>query len=153
MKKIDFKLVIEVEDCDIKSDLFLDYVGKIEEEMENQLVKLLGEKSGFVNLILVDDSRIKGLNKRYREKDEATDVLSFAYLETEELEYGEEIALGDIFISVETVRKQAKEKGHSEEEEYGVLFVHGMLHLLGFDHKNDQEEAEMEEWAQRILKN
>ncbi|MEK7548061.1 MAG: rRNA maturation RNase YbeY, partial [Patescibacteria group bacterium] len=64
-----------------------------------------------------------------------------------------DVISGDIFISVDTAKKQAKENGHSLETELAVLFVHGLLHLFGFDHKTGREEAEMERWARKVLAN
>lgn len=114
--------------------------------------ELTGFGSGEIGFKLVDDEEIRALNREYRGKDSATDVLSFAYLEGETgVQGGGERQIGDIFISVDTAKRQAKEKGHSLEKELDVLFVHGLLHLFGYDHNNDQEEEKMEEMAARIL--
>lgn len=107
-------------------------------------LKKLMPGGGVINLILTGDVEIKKLNKHYRGKDKPTDVLSFAYLENG--------VIGEIFISVKTARKQAAEKKHSLNRELEILFVHGFLHLLGFDHNNDREEKEMEKWADKILR-
>ncbi len=95
-----------------------------------------------VELILVSDEEIRKLNKRYRGIDKATDVLSFP------LEKSPNALLGSIVISVDHIEKAAKTLGHSEQEELALLFIHGLLHLLGYDHEVDsgqmrQKEAEL----------
>ena len=101
-------------------------------------------KNVEVSIALVDDDYIQKLNKKYRGLDAPTDVLSFAMRETvpegnDSFEYFEEELLGDVVISLERARVQAVEYGHSFERETGFLVVHGMLHLLGYDHEVDEE--------------
>ena len=96
-----------------------------------------------VELLLTGDDEIRELNKKYRNKDQPTDVLSFA-LEDDEM-------LGQIAISVERAKQQAEEIGQSLEEELKFLFVHGLMHLLGHDHQNPEEEKLMLEQAYKIL--
>jgi probable rRNA maturation factor len=107
-----------------------------------------------VSVILVDDEYIHQLNYQYRAKDTSTDVLSFALNEGEEPEIvdgPEENLLGDIVISLETARRQAEEFGHSLERELAYLSVHGMLHLLGYDHIEDQDRVEMRKQEEHVL--
>jgi len=109
-----------------------------------------GPEEAEVSLMLVDDQRIHALNLEYRGVDRPTDVLSFALQEEveEEPEIEEEDdMLGDIVISVERARDQAEEYGHSFQREIVYLAVHGTLHLLGFDHEeeNDKQEMRMKE--------
>jgi probable rRNA maturation factor len=112
---------------------------------------LLG-RDGLIDFVLVDDKKIQEINKKYRDQDKSTDVISFAYLESGDIDESDtNIIVGDIFISSETTKKQADERGHSFEEELKVLFIHGLLHLFGFDHNTDSEEDEMESWAKKIL--
>lgn len=110
------------------------------------------KNNGIVELILVDDKKIQKLNKKYRGKNKATDVISFAYLDIVDFkkEMGD-LIIGDIFISVDTAKRQAKENGHSLKRELEILFVHGLLHCFGFDHKNVKQEKEMEGCAEKIL--
>lgn len=131
---------------------FKKYVDRLYEVMKGRIDKLLLKRDGQIDLVLVSDKKIQKLNKEYRKKDRPTDVISFAYLEVTEFEkeHGEVIA-GDIFISVNTAKRQAHEKGHSLKQELAILFVHGLLHCFGFDHNTDEEEAEMERWAKRVL--
>lgn len=138
-------------------------------EMLQVLLKHAGEQEGIeegeVSLTFVDDARIHELNKEYRGFDKPTDVLSFAIQEMgeDELEIVYEIdeddrslddeiePLGDIIISVETTIAQAEEYGHSFERELGFLFVHGFLHLIGYDHQDEASEQEMFAKQEQIL--
>ncbi len=115
-----------------------------------------GDPAGEFSLILVDDSYIRQLNRDYRGKDCPTDVLSFAMLETNEEEpvilgLDEDHMLGDIFISLEAAARQAAEYGHSLEREVVYLAVHGMLHLLGYDHAAEAEKSRMREKEEQIM--
>lgn len=97
------------------------------------------------SVIFVDADYIHEINKTYRGIDRATDVISFALQDEQEvyeMQEGEE-ELGDIFINVEAVCAQAKAYGHSVRRECCFLFTHGLLHLLGFDHMNEEDEKEM----------
>ncbi|MEK3788242.1 rRNA maturation RNase YbeY [Paenibacillus sp. FSL K6-1230] len=114
-----------------------------------------GVAEGEVALTFVTDEQIHELNRQYRGIDRPTDVLSFAM--NEELEEEPDIIyslepeaelelpdmLGDIIISVQTAKRQSEEYGHSLDRELGFLFVHGFLHLLGYDHQDEASEAEM----------
>lgn len=107
-----------------------------------------------VSVTLTDDAHIHELNRTYRGIDRATDVLSFALTESEEPEIlgapsGE--VLGDIIISVERAREQAMAYGHSYLRELSFLTVHGMLHLLGYDHMEEAERLEMEAEQRAIM--
>ena len=109
-----------------------------------------------VSLTFTDNEHIRALNKEYRDKDAATDVLSFPQFENGELEYdeetGEPCALGDIVVSMERASEQADEYGHSLEREVGFLCCHSMLHLLGFDHETSKEdEIYMNDTCEEIL--
>ncbi len=92
-----------------------------------------------VNLILTTDSKIKELNRNYRNKEKATDVLSFN-IDTPDITNG---TFGEIYISSATAKKQAKEYGASLAEELLRLFCHGLLHLFGYEHKTDWQETIM----------
>ena len=101
-----------------------------------------------VSLLLCDDAAIRALNRDYRDHDQPTDVLSFAQEEGDALPLGlAEDALphplGDVIISVETARRQARSHGWTLQEEVEALLVHGMLHLLGYDHPTPEDQAIM----------
>ncbi|MBR4904237.1 MAG: rRNA maturation RNase YbeY [Selenomonadaceae bacterium] len=108
--------------------------------------ELYGVENSELSITLTDDKHIHALNKKYRGVDRATDVLSFAFRESDEPEViGEDFEiLGDIIISLERAKLQAEEFGHSFLREIIFLEVHGLLHLLGYDHIADDERQEME---------
>jgi probable rRNA maturation factor len=118
--------------------------------------KQLIEEHCEVSITYVSNERIQEINREYRDKDTATDVISFAM---EELGEGEvELSgvdmpriLGDIIISIPRTKEQADEYGHSFERELGFLAVHGFLHLLGFDHMTEEDEKEMFTLQKEIL--
>ncbi|MCD8301362.1 MAG: rRNA maturation RNase YbeY [Clostridiales bacterium] len=119
-----------------------------------------------ISLTLTDDDDIHQMNREFREIDSATDVLSFPMMEYDEPgDYSfmeeelfdlvdpdtEEVLLGDIVISLDRVKAQADEYGHSEKREYAFLIAHSMLHLLGYDHMTPEEAAVMEKRQEMIL--
>lgn len=101
-----------------------------------QAVDAVGLK-GAVSVLLTDDTQIRQLNRDFRHKDKATDVLSFPAGETSN---GRSKLAGDLAISVETAAQQAETLGHSLDVELKVLTLHGLLHLAGFDHETDSGE-------------
>ena len=104
-----------------------------------------------VGVTLVSNRKIKEINKKYRDKNEVTDVISFALNEGEEGSEQEQALLGDIVISVERAAAQAQEYGHSLERELSYLLVHGFLHLLGYDHMQAEDKKVMRENEEYIL--
>ena len=109
-----------------------------------------------VSVTFCDNEYIKKLNKEYRNKDKATDVLSFPLYDFNEedesvFEMEESIALGDIVISLERAREQAAEIGNSFIKEVAFLTIHSMLHLLGYDHERSSEDDEAQCTAQRDI--
>ena len=108
-----------------------------------------------VSLTFTDDEGIRKLNREFRQIDKATDVLSFPLTDYEATEFAidePEASLGDIVISLERAAAQAEEYGHSFEREVAFLTVHSMLHLLGYDHVNsEEEELEMRRRQSEIL--
>lgn len=112
-----------------------------------------------LSVTLCDDNHIQELNKTYRNKDMATDVLSFAIEDDSSEELIEAMKkltsvreIGDIIISYDKAQAQAKEYGHSLNREMCFLYTHGVLHLLGYDHINKSDEEEMFEIQKKILK-
>lgn len=105
-----------------------------------------------VSLVFVNDSYIHDLNLRYRGVDSPTDVLSFSMLEGESLpEAGDELLLGDVVISLPAARRQAAAYGHSFRREVAYLAVHGVLHLLGYDHEEEAARRVMRQKEEEIL--
>ena len=113
-------------------------------------LKMLDIKSCEFNIIVVDNNYIHELNKTYRGIDRETDVISFA-LEDDKTFNLESRVLGDIYISLDRVYSQARDYGHSVLREFAFLSVHGMLHLLGYDHMNVEDEKVMFSLQEKIL--
>lgn len=93
-----------------------------------------------LSILLAGDREIHDLNLRYRGKDKPTDVLSFPQDDDEPLE-GSPRILGDVAISVETAERQAEAKGHTFERELTILLIHGVLHLIGYDHERGRKDG------------
>jgi probable rRNA maturation factor len=108
-----------------------------------------------LNLIIVSKQAIRKLNKKWLSKDSETDVLSFPLIDlTESSQLNNENLqpLGEIFIAYEKAREQAKAFNHSVDRELAFLFVHGMLHILGFDHQDKNSEKDMFDRQKRVLR-
>lgn len=106
--------------------------------------------SSELSLAIVDIDEMTELNSRYRGKDGPTDVLSFGCDDPCPVESDEPITLGDVVIAPEIAEEQATELGHTVEEELNLLLVHGILHLMGYDHDTDEDAAVMQE-RERVL--
>ena len=91
------------------------------------------------------------MNRDYRGVDRITDVISFAFEDTGEILYNEIRMLGDIYICIPQMKRQAESYGHSEKRELSFLAVHGLLHLLGYDHMTEEDEKEMFSLQELIL--
>lgn len=144
--------LVQVEILDEQGDQFSFDVNELLTKAIQTAARFEEVETGEVVVSLVDDATIQELNRTYRDKDQPTDVLSFAMEESLEEEpeifFDEEEAqplpmLGDIIISVPTAKRQAEEYGHSLEREIAFLAVHGFLHLIGYDHMTEEEEKEM----------
>lgn len=135
-------------------------------ETNNELVELIGleplmefalkyqEISDVdFNIILVSEDKIHEINKQYRGIDRPTDVISFALEDSKDVEYDGYRLLGDIYICDSKVYEQAKEYGHSIKRELSFLAIHGLLHLLGYDHMKEDEEKVMFSLQEEILSN
>ena len=135
---------------------FLDETGVVLDEYIELVEKLLQhaaqteavDADSEVSVTFVDNEAIHEINRQYRDKDQPTDVISFAMEELGEGEVeiigeGMPRVLGDIIISTDRTKEQAEEYGHSFERELGFLAVHGFLHLLGYDHMTEEDEKEM----------
>ena len=117
----------------------------------SQTIELVGKQASNllqltnkeINLVFISNLQIQEMNKQYRKKDYPTDVLTFPN--------GENNQLGDVVISLEKCEEQRLELGHSFERELGFLFVHGLLHTLGYDHQTETDEEEMVELQNKVL--
>ena len=120
-----------------------------EEKLENSKL--------YISITLTTPEHIHEINKQYRNVDKETDVLSFPMFEKEEIENmknnGNDIedTLGDIVISIERVKQQAEEYGHSFERELSYMLIHGFYHLMGYDHMEEEEKKLMREKEEGVL--
>ena len=114
------------------------------------LLKDLEFEDFELSVLFTTDEEIKALNNQFRNKDKATDVLSFSQLEGEGISSN---ILGDVVISVETAKKQSEELGHSLSQEILRLFIHGLLHLAGYEHEDvsDEKKLEMEKKEEQLF--
>lgn len=138
----------------ILSDDALDdhFTARIKTVLEEELSRV-DHVGGEVNVIIADDRYLHELNRRYRHRDRPTDVLSFSFLDTsgEEREGDGEYAVGDIYISLDRAEDQAAEAGHSLDREVALLAIHGLLHLLGYDHEHEAEARLMENLEAELI--
>jgi probable rRNA maturation factor len=115
-----------------------------EQWLETMQPEISPDHAYELTLRLTDDREVQSLNEQYRHKNQPTDVLAFAALEVDspqlpaEMQLSEPVYLGDIVISVDTAYRQAQQQGHSLETELAWLATHGLLHLLGWDHPDEE---------------
>ena len=109
----------------------------------------IARQNSTLSLAWVSDNEIQRINKAYRGKNKPTDVLSFSFLERGRLAQGS--GLGELIISVETLKRQAKQQGHAMAVEAEVLFIHGLLHILGYDHERRADLKKMLALERRFL--
>lgn len=141
-------------DFSLEVDGFDEFIN--EEEIRKYVVDALNdefesEKPVYLSVALINNEEIQRINRDFRDKDQPTDVISFAYHETEDYLIGPYDTLGDIVISLERVEEQRKEYGHSFKRELFYVLTHGILHLLGYDHMNEEEKKEMRAREEEIL--
>ena len=103
------------------------------------------------NVIIVNNEKIHEINKEYRGIDRPTDVISFALEDDKSFNRDDIRVLGDIYISIDKVKSQSEEYGHSFKRELFFLAIHGLLHLLGYDHMNKEEEKIMFDKQEEVL--
>ena len=107
--------------------------------------------NAIFSIVFVDDNEIHDMNRTYRGVDRITDVISFAFEDNQNIEYNNVRMLGDIYVCIQQMKRQAVEYGHSEKRELSFLVVHGLLHLLGYDHMNADDEKKMFDLQELIL--
>jgi len=147
---------LEIDIFDEVDELTQDDLTEIEKLLNFAAVKEGVEPGSEVSVTFVSSEKIHEINREYRDKDRPTDVISFALEEMGEGEMeimGAELprVLGDIIISTDKAREQADEYNHSFKRELGFLAVHGFLHLLGYDHENEDDEKAMFSKQKEIL--
>ena len=145
-----WQITIQIDDllqCDIEED----YISQI---VEKTLAIECGNAAVELGVVITNDDKIQQLNRDYRGHDEPTDVISFALLEGLEpfIMPPDNIRhLGEIIISFPQAEKQAQEQSHSVNQEMAHLIIHGLLHLLGYDHEKDQDDTIMRAREYEIL--
>ncbi len=163
MDNIELDISVEVP---VWSDQFPEYKARITDCFE-QIVSQVPEARNFsriplleLSILLTDDQNIQKLNKDYRDKDKATNVLSFPSLTEEDIDVflksgseipGFPIILGDIIFAYETIKREALDQGKSFSDHFSHLCFHGMLHLVGYDHIEDAQAEEMEALEKNLL--
>lgn len=132
------------------------YAVVYEDLLQRTLDHLSLKFNPYISVTIVDNDYIHEINRTYRHKDAPTDVISFAFLDNNPdrdrlLRSGEMVVLGEIYISSDKAKEQADSYGHSLEREFKFLFVHGLLHLLGYDHMTEEDEKIMFRLQDEIL--
>ncbi len=108
-------------------------------------------KNAFVSVVIVSKEKIHEINKTYRNVDRVTDVISFAFEDNKMIESSDIRILGEIYLCIEKAKEQSVEYGHSEKREICYLSVHGLLHLLGYNHEVEDEKRIMRQKEEEIL--
>ncbi len=124
---------------------------KYMKEILKHATKYEKSKNSYFTVIIVDNNYIHELNKTYRKIDKPTDVISFALCDEKKENYTDKTMLGDIYISIDKAKEQAKEYNHTLVRELCFLSVHGFLHLLGYDHMKKEDEKIMFKEQELIL--
>lgn len=145
---MEYNVIYEI-DYEIKAEQ-LDLFNKIIDRTKS----LLEITENYIfSIIMVDSARIHEINRDYRGIDRPTDVISFAMMDSDDpfVMMEEEKEIGDIFINLDAISAQAMDYGHSFEREFCFLFTHGVLHLLGYDHIEKEDEEVMFALQDKIL--
>ena len=145
----------------INLDLGMDIEGFeneiVYEDIEKYIIDVLtkeyeSDREVYVSVLLTGNEEIQRVNRDFRGKDMPTDVISFAYHDNDEGDTGIFDTLGDIIISLERVDEQRKDYNHSFKREFYYVLTHGLLHLLGYDHMEEEEKKIMRAKEEEILK-
>ena len=145
--------------CDLTDEKYNMFVDELYEDnyIENYIKKVLeleeveSDRPLYLSLLLTNNQNIQVINRDFRDKNTPTDVISFAYHETEDFNIGPYDTLGDIIISLERVEEQAAEYNHSFKREFYYVLTHGILHILGYDHIEEEDKKIMREREEAIL--
>ena len=140
------KNTYEINDL-VHVDFNYDYL----DDVVKRVLKHEDVKNACFSIIFVDSNEIQRINKEYRGMDKVTDVISFALEDTKDDIDNDIRVLGDIYICIPRMLEQAEDYGHSIKRELSFLTVHGLLHLLGYDHMNKEEEKVMFALQELIL--
>lgn len=124
---------------------------KLLKEILNYTISKEKVKDPIFSVVFVNNHKIKKINKKYRGINKSTDVITFAFLDDQTYVNGSYNLLGEIYISLNQAKKQAKKYGHSLQRELAFLLIHGFLHLLQYDHQSKEEENIMFQKQEDIL--
>ena len=144
-------------DCDAWKKMLPDVKKRIEKAAKSAWKRgntgelFLPVKNAEVSVLLTDDHAVHSLNKQYRNIDRPTNVLSFAALDDENEPIVDPLLLGDIVVAFQTTLRESEEQNKAFSDHLFHLIVHGMLHLIGYDHMQDSEAEEMERLEMEIL--
>ncbi len=119
------------------------------ERRARSALRLVGHAKSELSINLVDDAEIRELNRDHRGRDRTTDVLSFSLFDGDHAPFRGNL-LGDVVISIDTARRQARERHRSLDEEVARLMIHGVLHLIGHDHEDDADYRRMRAEERRL---
>ena len=134
-----------------QSNQSVSYYQKFVKPVFYKTIELLAKSETLeCSLILLDDEQIRSINHTYRNKDMTTDVISFVASEGDNIG-SDENYIGDIFINMDAVKREAEAYSHSRKREFCFLLAHGLLHCLGYDHQSKKEEEIMFDLQERIL--
>ena len=134
--------------------VFLSWINTILKKDDHELLKFIFKKKSFsLGLQIISNQEIASINQKWMQKNGPTDVLSFPIISNESLNNLDHIELGDIFISLEMALKQSYEYKHSIKREMLWLASHGFLHLLGWEHKDDNELKNMLSFQEYLISN
>ena len=133
----------------VDNDLYQNY--DYLNEVINHTLEVMDAKESIFTIIFVTPEEIHELNKQYRGVDRVTDVISFALEDAHDVSLSDVRVLGDIYICIDRMKEQAIEYGRSETRELSFLTVHGLLHLLGYDHQTKEDEEVMFGLQRKIL--
>lgn len=150
------KEIVQIEFLDIEeNNEYVEVINKVINKCF--LEEHLDKTKLYISITLTNPENIRKINNEYRNIDKETDVLSFPMFEKEEIleiisqNYDVEDVLGDIVISVQRVKEQAVEYGHSFERELAYMLVHGFYHLMGYDHIKEEDKVKMRPKEEKIL--
>ncbi len=161
MQKINFEVIVEDNNWNNCVPEYNFLVDKSVESLckSSVIPEIYSGKNIHINIVLSNDENIQILNHNFRGKDKATNVLSFALIDDDEIdmiisqcEHSEEnIPVGDIVIALETIKREAKEQNKTLNNHFQHMLIHGILHILGYDHINDDDARVMENLEIDIL--
>jgi probable rRNA maturation factor len=138
-------------DKSVKQAIFSKFLKNIQKKLTQKNNKFYIQNSNkTINLFIISDDKIKKINAKFRAQNKETDVISISYLESRQ--FPKEEVIGEIFISIDTAKEQAKKNHITLDKELSFLFIHGILHIFGYTHKTEKEYKTISDLTEKILK-